>query len=126
MTSSRRSRTGRSVSTTPPFYAFPVTCGITFTFGGLRITTDKAVVVTNEGRPIPGLYAAGRSWAGCSSTTIPEEPALTAGRSRPPLAGRRQPSTAAADRQRSACRQRLRERLISVTRPCGREPVTAP
>src|SRR4030095_14583425 len=22
----------------PPYYAFPVTCGITFTFGGLRIT----------------------------------------------------------------------------------------
>jgi len=42
----------------PPFLAFAVTCGITFTFGGLRITTGGQVVDT-EGQPIPGLYAAG-------------------------------------------------------------------
>ena len=43
---------------TPPFEAFAVTCGITFTFGGLKITTDAEVVDT-EHMPIPGLYAAG-------------------------------------------------------------------
>src|SRR5579885_1410113 len=42
----------------PPFMAFSVTCGITFTFGGLRITRQGEVVDT-EGAPIPGLYAAG-------------------------------------------------------------------
>ncbi len=42
----------------PPFLAFAVTCGITFTFGGLRITNGGQVVDT-EGQPIPGLYAAG-------------------------------------------------------------------
>ena len=42
----------------PPFEAYAVTCGITFTFGGLRITNDAQVVDTNH-RPIPGLYAAG-------------------------------------------------------------------
>ena len=41
-----------------PFYAFAVTCGITFTFGGLRITPD-AEVIDSDGRVIPGLYAAG-------------------------------------------------------------------
>ncbi len=43
---------------TPPFEAYGVTCGITFTFGGLKITT-KAEVVDAEEQPIPGLYAAG-------------------------------------------------------------------
>jgi tricarballylate dehydrogenase len=42
----------------PPFEAYAVTCGITFTFGGVRITTD-AKVVSTDGVPIPGLYAAG-------------------------------------------------------------------
>ncbi len=43
---------------TPPFEAFGVTCGITFTFGGLRIT-PQAQVVDEDLAPIPGLYAAG-------------------------------------------------------------------
>jgi len=43
---------------TPPFSGYAVTCGITFTFGGLRINTE-AEVLDGEGRPIPGLYAAG-------------------------------------------------------------------
>ena len=43
---------------TPPFEAYGVTCGITFTFGGIKITT-KAQVVDTEEQPIPGLYAAG-------------------------------------------------------------------
>ena len=42
----------------PPFDAYAVTCGITFTFGGLRINTD-AQVISSDGEPIPGLYAAG-------------------------------------------------------------------
>jgi tricarballylate dehydrogenase len=42
----------------PPFEAYAVTCGITFTFGGLRIDTDARVIST-DGEPIPGLYAAG-------------------------------------------------------------------
>ncbi len=43
---------------TPPFEAFAVTCGITFTFGGLKISTD-AEVIDMEHKAIPGLYAAG-------------------------------------------------------------------
>src|SRR5581483_8727944 len=32
---------------TPPFEAYAVTCGITFTFGGLRINTDAQVMSTD-------------------------------------------------------------------------------
>jgi len=42
----------------PPFEAYMVTCGITFTFGGLRID-PAARVLDDFGKPIPGLYAAG-------------------------------------------------------------------
>jgi tricarballylate dehydrogenase len=42
----------------PPYHGFAVTCGITFTFGGLRITTEGEVLDTTEA-VIPGLYAAG-------------------------------------------------------------------
>jgi tricarballylate dehydrogenase len=43
---------------TPPYYAFPVTAGITFSFGGLKINTD-AQVLNTAGQPIEGLYASG-------------------------------------------------------------------
>ncbi|MCB5944244.1 FAD-dependent tricarballylate dehydrogenase TcuA [Acidocella sp. KAb 2-4] len=42
----------------PPYLAFGVTCGITFTYGGLRINED-AQVLDEEQAPIPGLYATG-------------------------------------------------------------------
>ena len=42
----------------PPFSAYRVTGGITYTFGGLKINS-QAQVLDNEGMPIPGLYAAG-------------------------------------------------------------------
>jgi tricarballylate dehydrogenase len=48
---------------TPPFEAYAVTCGITFTFGGVKIT-PRAEVVDIEGAPIPGLYAAGEMVGG--------------------------------------------------------------
>jgi tricarballylate dehydrogenase len=42
----------------PPFRAYPVTCGITFTFGGLKVNT-RAQVLNTLHEPIKGLYASG-------------------------------------------------------------------
>jgi tricarballylate dehydrogenase len=42
----------------PPFAAFPVTAGITFTFGGLQVNGHSQVLSTG-GEPIKGLYASG-------------------------------------------------------------------
>jgi tricarballylate dehydrogenase len=42
----------------PPFEAYAVTCGITFTFGGIRVDTGGHVIDA-DGGAIPGLYAAG-------------------------------------------------------------------
>ena len=47
----------------PPFVAYPVTAGITFTYGGILVDT-AARVLDNEGKPMPGLYAAGEITGG--------------------------------------------------------------
>jgi tricarballylate dehydrogenase len=63
---------------TPPFQAYAVTCGITFTFGGLRVNTDTQVIDTDE-RPIPGLYAAGELVGGLFYFNYPGGTGLTSG-----------------------------------------------
>ncbi|MDA0304821.1 MAG: FAD-dependent tricarballylate dehydrogenase TcuA [Proteobacteria bacterium] len=47
----------------PPFHAYSVTGGITFTFGGLKIDAD-AKVIGGGGQPIPGLYTCGEMVGG--------------------------------------------------------------
>jgi tricarballylate dehydrogenase len=42
----------------PPYFAYPLTTAITFTYGGLKVDTS-ARVLTDYGVPIPGLHAAG-------------------------------------------------------------------
>jgi tricarballylate dehydrogenase len=42
----------------PPYTGFVVTCGITFSYGGLRIN-ERGEVQNTSDRTIPGLYAAG-------------------------------------------------------------------
>ena len=62
----------------PPFEAYRVTCGITFTFGGLRIDRD-AQVLDSDLAPIPGLYAAGELVGGLFYFNYPGGTGLTAG-----------------------------------------------
>ncbi len=63
---------------TPPFEAYAVTCGITFTFGGLRIDTAARVLDTAE-RPVAGLYAAGELVGGLFYFNYPGGTGLMAG-----------------------------------------------
>ena len=62
----------------PPFEAYGITCGITFTFGGLRINTD-AEVISADGGSIPGLYAAGEIVGGLFYFNYPSGSGLTGG-----------------------------------------------
>ena len=62
----------------PPFTAFPVTCGITFTFGGVRVDED-ARVLDSGGRALPGLFAAGELVGGLFFHNYPGGTGLTAG-----------------------------------------------
>lgn len=63
---------------TPPFEAYAVTCGITFTYGGLRINT-AAEVLDRDLEPIRGLYAAGELVGGLFHFNYPGGSGLTAG-----------------------------------------------
>jgi tricarballylate dehydrogenase len=63
---------------TPPFEAYGVTCGITFTFGGIHIDKE-AHVISQEGEPIPGLFAAGELVGGLFYFNYPGGTGLTSG-----------------------------------------------
>jgi tricarballylate dehydrogenase len=63
---------------TPPFEAYAVTCGVTFTFGGLRINRS-AEVLSTDGYPIAGLYAAGEMVGGIFYFNYPGGTGLTCG-----------------------------------------------
>jgi tricarballylate dehydrogenase len=62
----------------PPYLGFAVTCGITFTFGGLRID-PRGQVLDTEGNTMPGLYAAGELVGGLFYHNYPGGSGLTSG-----------------------------------------------
>jgi tricarballylate dehydrogenase len=62
----------------PPYEAYAVTCGLTFTFGGLKIDKDGRVIDT-EGEPIRGLYAAGELVGGLFYFNYPGGTGLMSG-----------------------------------------------
>ena len=62
----------------PPYYAYGVTCGITFTFGGLRVN-EKCQVLNKVMKPIKGLYAAGEMIGGIFYFNYPGGSGLTSG-----------------------------------------------
>ena len=72
---------------TPPFEAFGVTCGITFTFGGLHVDAH-ARVISQDGQPIPGLFAAGELVGGLFYFNYPGGTGLTSGAVFGRIAGR--------------------------------------
>ena len=63
---------------TPPFEAYAVTCGITFTFGGLKVNSE-AQVVNTDGQSMRGLYAAGELVGGIFWFNYPGGSGLTNG-----------------------------------------------
>ena len=62
----------------PPYIGYAVTCGITFTFGGLKIDETGRTLDT-EDAPIPGLYAAGELVGGLFYHNYPGGSGLMAG-----------------------------------------------
>ena len=62
-----------------PFEAYQITCGITFTFGGLRIDAATGQVLDVDHDPIPGLYAAGELVGGIFYFNYPGGTGLMSG-----------------------------------------------
>lgn len=73
----RKSNWAQTIDT-GPFSAYPVSAGVTFTFGGVRTTVD-AEVVGDDGLVIPGLYAAGEMIGGIFYGNYPAGSGLTSG-----------------------------------------------
>jgi tricarballylate dehydrogenase len=71
----------------PPFEAYAVTCGVTFTFGGLKVTTDAQVLDTSN-RTMPGLFTAGEMLGGLFYFNYPGATGLTSGAVFGRIAGR--------------------------------------
>jgi tricarballylate dehydrogenase len=63
---------------TPPFQAYAVACGVTFTFGGVKISPDTNVQNVG-GRNIPGLFAAGEMVGGLFYFNYPSGSGLVSG-----------------------------------------------
>jgi tricarballylate dehydrogenase len=86
---------------TGPYEAYAVTCGVTFTFGGLKVSQD-AQVQDHAGRPIPGLFAAGELVGGLFYHNYPGGTGLTSGAVFGKIAGENAAIGAIANKSRSA------------------------
>lgn len=64
---------------TAPFDAYQTTCGITFTFGGLRTVADTGQVLDVHLNPIEGLYCAGEMVGGIFYFNYPSGTGLVSG-----------------------------------------------
>lgn len=62
----------------PMFRAYPVSCGITFTYGGLRVDSNAAVL-NRRGEAIAGLFACGELVGGVFFGGYPGGSGLTSG-----------------------------------------------
>ena len=63
----------------PPYEAYQVGCGITFTFGGLRIDPESGQVLDSDMNPMPGLFAAGELVGGIFYFNYPGGTGLMSG-----------------------------------------------
>jgi tricarballylate dehydrogenase len=79
---------------TSPFSAWPVTGGITFSFGGLKIN-DRAQVIDTAWEPIAGLYTCGEMVGGLFHSNYPGGSGLMSGA----VFGRIAGANAARDRE---------------------------
>ena len=82
---------------TPPYEAYAVTCGVTFTFGGLKINATGQVEDT-AAQPIGGLYAAGELVGGLFYHNYPGGTGLVSGSVFGKLAGGSAGAVAASSR----------------------------
>ena len=82
----------------PPYYAYPVTGGITFSFGGVKVN-DHAQVIGTDWDPIPGLFACGEMVGGLFHNNYPGGSGLMSGAVFGRIAGRSASAAARAASQ---------------------------
>jgi tricarballylate dehydrogenase len=90
---------------TPPFDAYGTTCGITFTFGGLRIDPANGQVLDVMLAPIPGLFCAGEMVGGLFYFNYPSGTGLVSGALFGKVAGAGAAAAAAGSAGQAAARE---------------------
>ncbi len=85
----------------PSYVAWPVTSGITFTFGGLKIN-DKAQVIATNWKPIAGLYTCGEMVGGLFHYNYPLGTGLMSGAVFGRIAGKSAAAAAGGGRKPAA------------------------
>lgn len=80
----------------PPYEAYSVTCGVTFTFGGLKTNTSAEVIDANH-KVMPGLFVAGEMLGGLFYFNYPGATGLTSGAVFGRIAGKSAAKTALRD-----------------------------
>ncbi|KAK2465203.1 hypothetical protein APHAL10511_002557 [Amanita phalloides] len=101
----------------PPFMAVKVTCGITFTFGGVAIDPCTAGVISEAtGKTIEGLYCTGEMVGGLFYDNYPGGSGLTAGA----VFGRKAGKAAGMFVTSSVSEQDSSQDLVSPTSPAAR------
>lgn len=93
-----------------PYLAVRVACGITFTFGGLKVDPQTAQLIrASTGQPIPGVFCVGEMMGGLFYSNYPGGSGLTSGA----VFGRRAGQAAAAQvaKSRPAPRQKFSSKL---------------
>ncbi|PKY05848.1 succinate dehydrogenase/fumarate reductase flavo protein [Aspergillus campestris IBT 28561] len=92
-----------------PYLAIKVTCGITFTFGGLKVDARNAQMIASAtGQPIPGVYCVGEMMGGLFYSNYPGGSGLTSGA----VFGRRAGKAAAAAAHKRGSRREVHMILL--------------
>lgn len=100
----------------PPYVSWPVTGGITFTFGGLKIDKQARVISTGW-KPIPGLYTCGEMVGGLFHYNYPLGTGLMSGVVFGRIAGREAAKEAVGGKAKGKVVKKASSKKAAVKKP---------
>lgn len=100
----------------PPYVSWPVTGGITFTFGGLKIDKQARVISTGW-KPIPGLYTCGEMVGGLFHYNYPLGTGLMSGVVFGRIAGREAAKEAVGGKAKGKVVQKASSKKAAAKKP---------
>jgi tricarballylate dehydrogenase len=100
----------------PPYVSWPVTGGITFTFGGLKIDKQARVISTGW-KPIPGLYTCGEMVGGLFHYNYPLGTGLMSGIVFGRIAGREAAKEAVGGKAKGKVVKKASSKKAAVKKP---------
>ena len=106
---------------TPPYVSWPVTGGITFTFGGLKIDKQARVISTGW-KPIPGLYTCGEMVGGLFHYNYPLGTGLMSGVVFGRIAGREAAKEAAGGKAKGKPATKSAVKKVAPKKAAAKKP----